>query len=717
MTQSMSRQRVMGQLAIGLAMWIPWCIEAQPSPTAILDGLTPRAGRVIDFQARPFPDTVYVGEQLTYQVAVLLTPEVRQRLRRNPEFVPPAVQGMLAFELGRPREVPARQFATGVFEAFVFQRALFAVIPGRVVIPAPTLTYTLPQSASYFSREERVSLMADSLPVIVRPLPTTNQPADFLGAVGLIRTGMRVSAGTAEIGVPVVLTVRLEGSGNVRLWPRPVIEPANASVVANGERLRLDTAGSVVRGAKEFDYLVTPTAAGSLEIPTLRYPYFDPRRGVYEVAEAASLTIAVDGAEPVEEATDATIPLPSWRAWRQQEVQPLWQWGQRWRPALWVLALAPLLVLLARLWRTRRRVWFGSSAIGPAAPPTPVAPDAPGVERARYLRRRLLHAVSSALGLPPEAITDERDGTRALRRCGVTRETAVAVTAALSDLGSRAYARPGSAPEAAAWPDVDDLARRVSQEGVASGPARYASRGARARSWRGLLLGGVLWSAAEPVPVDRLVREAEAAFREQRYVVAAHQLADAVRQRPNDVDLLVNWGTAAWAAADTVAAVQGWQRAARLMPLDPEVQQRLRQLPSGARDGLAAVPQRAVPLLVLMAGGLWLLGWLVAWVALGRPMLRLLVAALLLASGASGFTAWRGWRMLDASTLWVVVRPETLQAVPMPGAEAMGGVGTGDVVRVTRAGDGWALVDHADGRRGWLPLPRITPLLPTAGNR
>jgi hypothetical protein len=73
--------------------------------------------------------------------------------------------------------------------------------------------------------------------------------------------------------------------------------------------------------------------------------------------------------------------------------------------------------------------------------------------------------------------------------------------------------------------------------------------------------------------------------------------------------------------------------------------------------------------------------------------------------------------MLDASALSVVVRPETLHTGPILTADAMGGVGTGDVVRVEHAADGWAMVGHADGRRGWLPLARLVPLLPVTGNR
>ena len=47
---------------------------------------------------------------------------------------------------------------------------------------------------------------------------------------------------------------------------------------------------------------------------------------------------------------------------------------------------------------------------------------------------------------------------------------------------------------------------------------------------------------------------------------------------------------------------------------------------------------------------------------------------------------------------------------PMPGSAGMGGVATGDVVRIEESRDIWRRVVHADGRKGWLPGPRLVRL-------
>jgi hypothetical protein len=131
-----------------------------------------------------------------------------------------------------------------------------------------------------------------------------------------------------------------------------------------------------------------------------------------------------------------------------------------------------------------------------------------------------------------------------------------------------------------------------------------------------------------------------------------------------------------------------------------------------------------VPALVLAAIAAWLLGW--AMLAVVRAQRRrgrtsawmgfastTAVVALLVAVGAAAAAAW-GYRELDATGVLVVRRPDTMRTAPGNDANAMGGVATGDVVRVEAARDGWLNVVHADGRRGWLPAGRTIPLVSPA---
>jgi hypothetical protein len=145
-----------------------------------------------------------------------------------------------------------------------------------------------------------------------------------------------------------------------------------------------------------------------------------------------------------------------------------------------------------------------------------------------------------------------------------------------------------------------------------------------------------------------------------------------------------------------------------------------------------------LPVAALVLGALvaWVLGWTLLAVATahthgtdGRASWAANACtagrfALLLAVAGGVLALW-GARQLDASDLLVVRRPDTMRTAPDTDADAMGGVSTGDVVRLDRreseptpadaadaSRNGWLPVRHADGRLGWIPAARTVPLVP-----
>lgn len=730
-------------------------LPSQPSPTAILDRLQANGTRPIDFHAATFPDTVYVGQQVTYQVAVLLSEAARSKLRRNPEFLPPELRGLLAYELGAPRRVAPQNYGGSVFEAHVFQRALFAVAPGTLMVPAPQLSYTLPQSSSYFSREERFLVRAESAQLVVKALPEAGQPQDFTGAVGTLRAAVRLDAVRARAGDPLVLTMRIEGTGNMKLLPRPVIEVAWASTVPGSERVSVDTSGAFVSGYKEFDWILTPTQGGAVELPALRYSYFDPYLESYAYAETAPVEISVDeGTLATGAETDNVAEAPL-RPWRGAASLSLIDRLLTWRiPLIALLLFAPLpwliLAVGSRVTRARRqRVTAATAPTSAGAPRTPT--DDPG-DHARYTRRTLLSALAQRLAVSPQELVSRRDAERTARRRGVTRETTSMLLDLLDDLARQGFGdvRSASTTRSELSARAERVLARIDAEAVTHARTIRAAR--RAQAPLGLLLAlGVAAVGVAPrtatamrtqgqsVPIrapsaalaatirdatlDTTVTRAAALYQQRQYSRAAEQFAIAVNARPTDADLLANWGAAAWAANDTVSAVIAWQRAARLEPVAADLQERLASLPAGARGGVAEVPMIPVSAFVVVAVCAWLVGWLLlatarlvrrsGRVSRGTTILSTCaMGALLLSVGTGAAAAW-GVRELEAPGLRVVRRPETLRAAPGAESNAMGGVATGDVVRVEESREGWLLVVHADGRRGWLPAQRTRPLVST----
>ena len=146
----------------------------------------PRRG--VDFHALVVPETVYVGQQATYQLGVFLDQDTRQRIRRNPEFQPPETRSLMSYDLREPGNGAVSGTIAGrPYEIHVFRRALFPLTPGRYSIPAARLNYALPQTSSFFSREESYSLRAEGVDHVEVDLRSAGNPTfvDVSGNVGI----------------------------------------------------------------------------------------------------------------------------------------------------------------------------------------------------------------------------------------------------------------------------------------------------------------------------------------------------------------------------------------------------------------------------------------------------------------------------------------------------------------------------------------------------
>lgn len=292
--------RVAVACAAMMALTVP-TLSAQPAPGALVQRtirLNPR--QPVSFDAAVSSTSVFVGEQITYEMGIFIAEEAMQRMRRNPEVVPAPLRGVLAFDLGTARTLPAIQQNGVRAVPHVLARALFPLTPGTLLIPASTMTYALPRSTSYFSRELSATLTTRPLQVTVKPLPERGRPATFTGAIGELSIRLALPSASARIGDPVTVVVSVSGRGNAKLWPRPVLRVdsgAAAPPVLSTERVRVDSSTRVIRGTHDFEWIVTPTRAGALELVVQPYVYFSPERASYETAlvTAEQLTVLPQG--------------------------------------------------------------------------------------------------------------------------------------------------------------------------------------------------------------------------------------------------------------------------------------------------------------------------------------------------------------------------------------------------------------------------------------
>jgi hypothetical protein len=209
----------------------------------------------------------------------------------------------------------------------------------------------------------------------VQPLPASGQPAGFNGTVGdYIVTAQpdRTQLTTDDL---VTLKVAVQGFGAIELANPPAF-PNGDFELAGQDRSVEKVTGSVDQfgGTAAFELVLRPTRSGTLTIPAIRYPVFNPRRQSYETLETKPVALSVSpGARPI--ATPAPPPSANGDDPAPAADQPLNYLKTITRietrrpaplienPLLWLgeLAFAALAGMMA--WRRRRRIQLDPARI------------------------------------------------------------------------------------------------------------------------------------------------------------------------------------------------------------------------------------------------------------------------------------------------------------------------------------------------------------------
>lgn len=683
----------------------PSSVAVQSSPVTRVPSIVAQApleaARAVDFHAGVSPDTVYVGEQVQYEVAVFLSEDVRDRMRRSPTFFPPDVPGMLAYELPAARGEPPRRQAGGrCFDVLVYQRAIFPLEPGRTVIPPAQLTYTLPLGPGIFSREESHELRTASVSVIALAPPEEGKPRDYLGAVGNLHVRSNVDASRGRAGDPVTLTVRVAGEGNIKLLPRPQISLPWASVVPHGERVLVDSTSIRVRGAKEFDWLITPRVSGRVVLPPVEYPHFDPATRRYVLARSDPLELEVQAAPLAKIDTAAAAALlPLRPVYRGPLGPPLHA-----HPGVWLLAMAAPLPALVGAVRRHRRTRRDAAVSAAERLAGLHEADSP-----RDVRRCFVAALADRLRLAPGVFTRAGSVERALRRSGVTRGLAAEAERFLRVLDASAFGRdatPGDSTPAALT--ARRLYAAIDAEALERwelGPSTIA--GLMLVTLLGLATGAFATSAMDQQDFERASR----LYGASAVAAAADGFERLALRQPRAPDAWANFGTASWAAADTAGAVAGWQRALRLEPGAIDMRTRLADLQIARTDSPGSVPFVGVTPLVFAALGLWLAACAVAAAApvRGSPLRAVAIAgaAAAVVLAAAGVVVDE---RLKAERLAVVRRGTSLSLSPAIGARRDARVETGEVAEAGGREGAWTHVRLDRDRSGWIPTSGLVSI-------
>jgi hypothetical protein len=358
---------------------------------------------------------VYLGEQLTAD-AWLVGPS---EMRFGPKSMP-SYDGFWREEVEIPPSL--RPTSRGDQWAYLLTRsALFPTRTGELTLePVQGTVEVLLRGNAYSAFGEVVQVERGSEPVTVRvkPLPPDAPPGFDRGNVGSLTLSAEVAPERVAVGEPVTLRVTVSGDGNVRaiVPPRlPALSGARAYQPATTDRS--EVRDGRIYGTRTVETVIVPDRAGTLVLPSLEWPYFDPRAGKYQVAITPALQVTVDpaGAAPRAAARGADaldVPLRPIRAdgALHRIGPPPWR-----HPWFLALLLVPPLAFLAAAGAERLRAGgAGARAIGAAARQARRRLAAARRKRARDPRgaaaeveRALLGYAGARLGRPAAGLTRE----------------------------------------------------------------------------------------------------------------------------------------------------------------------------------------------------------------------------------------------------------------------------------------------------------------------
>jgi len=130
----------------------------------------------------------------------------------------------------------------------------------------------------------------------VRDLPTQNRPGTFSGSVGNLDLTARISSTETKANEPVTLTVRISGSGNLRLVEKPEISfPLNLDTFEPRITDNIRAQSSGISGSREFEFLLIPRTGGVFEIPPVQFSFFDPASQRFVTRTSQKFTLTVEG--------------------------------------------------------------------------------------------------------------------------------------------------------------------------------------------------------------------------------------------------------------------------------------------------------------------------------------------------------------------------------------------------------------------------------------
>ncbi len=641
-------------------------VERQPVPVLTADE--------VHVEILTTADTVVLGDQLDLIVLAWFPQEIRGRLRTPPTLQPPQLQGAWVYEQGAPAAVAlSRQVRGRTYDIYLHHAVVFPLTSGTFNIGPATVSYSLPLTYSFLSREVRHEPQSDPVRVFVSPQPQTGRPTQFRGtaAAGLALT-LDVMPRQLQVGSAGMVIATLTGRGNVSLWPEPELAwPEGIRVYPENVEVDVVRDDRGLGGTKRFRFLVVADSVGTHRLPGPIYQYFDLETRRYVTLNLEPVDFITEGGVALGfDVPTRSLALSSesggLRAERVVHGIPL---------PLWILVgLGPPFTALL--------LWVISALLRGRGERAASQPGELQQADARF-RQTLASLV------PDADLRDGRALANALRAVGLEAPVAAHVVRVRDRLWQISYGPHGEI-------DPEELAAEVDEvERALLGSKLPAARGVAAVSLAAMLLAGI--------PVGNVTAQsAERLYEAGAFKAAADSFRARAESQPWVTAHETNAGTSLYRLGDVAGAKAAWTRAARIAPRTSDMRDLLARDVSAdpVSDRLLWVAPVSPAEALLVAAVCWVLGWIVV-----RPRRRTGLAFMVVALVCGAYASYLH-RRYEVPVGIVVAADTPLRWAPYGPAPVRRTLDRGEAVELKRVEGRWVLVERGT-QEGWLLAEEI----------
>ncbi len=234
--------------------------------------------------------SAYRGEQIIATVKLYVNPNIP--ISGFEEVNLPTYEGFYTQDIETPQQI---NFTREVYDNKIYQvgilkkTILFPQQNGRITVEPFNMSLLVQQRVQqrsffddFFSPTRTVRATINSLPVSVNVKDLPTAPANFMGGVGNFNITSSISNPNVTTNDAVTLTVKITGTGNIRLIRNPELElPSDFEIYDPQSSDNVSATNNGVTGTKTIEYLFQPRFEGDYTIPSLKFAYFNPATGTY----------------------------------------------------------------------------------------------------------------------------------------------------------------------------------------------------------------------------------------------------------------------------------------------------------------------------------------------------------------------------------------------------------------------------------------------------